>query len=400
MIQKSKFPNIFPQFSSGSLVRSLPNLVKLPGRTMILTNNTTTANLPPSTLVIDGHYFGYQYISPLNITIALYIIIQNSMIIYDYHKDWRRISCLFFILVASVDIGSACLEMGRGSISLLCFKDPSMRMHSWTFLTYQKFGVLCYVTSTFFVLVLTVVKTINIIRPFYRQNNRLLKIVLFIYPSILLVVSIIDVWFWNDLITIGRGDNPKCGVLRGPWIIITNLETIGQGTTHLVIRLIVRHFALPVGAAIRMWHIMEIVIVLVQFGLPCLIVIVCMVLQMIYIKKAFGGHENPMLNTANQVNLTVFLISLLYLSSVSLYFMVTYPLIVYTNQILPIPIQVLLQFTLPLVNTALFPTILILRKPEMRARYRNCIAKFLLLPLTIYGKVHHLAQRRRRYTDI
>ena len=166
---------------------------------MIWTNNTTTANSPTSTsFVFDGHYFGYQYISPLNITIALYIIIQNSVIIYDYHKDWRRISCQFFIMVASVDIGSACLEIGRGSISLLCLKDPSMRMHPWTFLVCQEFGVLCYVTSTFFVLVLTVVKTINIMRPFYRQNNRLFKIVLFIYPSILLVVCIIDVWALND----------------------------------------------------------------------------------------------------------------------------------------------------------------------------------------------------------
>ena len=175
---------------------------------------------------------------------------------------------------------------------------------------------------------------------------------------------------------------------------------------------------------------METVVCLVQFGLPCLIVLVCMVLQMDYIKKAFGDHENPLLNMANQVNLTVFLISLLYLSSVSLYYLVTYPLVEYTNQILPEPLQVLLQLTLPLINAALFPTILILRKPEMRARYRNYIAKVLLekvllLPLTIsylwkssssgskktriyrdlirtnyiliLGKVYYLAQRRQGY---
>ena len=162
-----------------------------------------------------------------------------------------------------------------------------------------------------------------------------------------------------------------------------------------------RYFALPEDAADRMLDILDIFVPLVQFGLPCLIVLVCMVLQMIYIKKAFGGHENPLLNTANQVNLTVFIISLLYLISVSLYFMTTYPLIEYTDQILLPPLRVLVQFTLPLMNAALFPTILILRKLEMRARYRNYIAKVLLLPLTIYGKVRHLAdQRRRGYTEI
>ena len=319
---------------------------------------------------------------------------MNSMIIYDYHKDWRRISCLFFILVASVDIGSACLEIGRGLISLLCLKDPSMRMHTWTFLVCQLFGVLCYVTSTFFVLVLTVVKTINIMRPFYRQNNRLLKIVLFIYPSILLVVCIVDIWFWNDLLTTGQDDTPKCDVTVGPWNIITIIVTIGQATTLLVLKLMVRYCALSDGAAARMFDIMELVQPLVQFGLPCLIVLVCMVLQMIYIKKAFGGHENPLLNTANQVNLTVFLISLLYLSSVSLYCMITF-----TNWVRDI-FEVLVQLTFPLMNAALFPTILILRKPEMRARYRNYIAKVLLLPLIIYGKVRYLAQRRRGYTEI
>ena len=369
---------------------------------MIWTNNTTTTNSPPSTsLVFDGHYFGFQYITPLNITIALYIIIQNFLIIYDYHKDWRRISCLFFILVASVDIGSACLEIGRGSILLLCLKDPSMRMHPWTFLVCQMFSVLCYVTSTYFILALTVVKTINIMRPFYSMNNRVLKIVLFIYPSILLVMCIIDIWFWNDRITTRLNDiNPKCGVGAGPFIIMTCLATIGEGTTSLALSLMVRYFALSYGAEARMLHIMQIVVPSVQFGLPSLIVFVCMVLQMIYIKKAFGGHENPQLNTANQVNLTVFLISLLYLSSASLYYMMTYPLIEYTGKILPMPIHTLFRFTLPLMNAALFPTILILRKPEMRARYRSYIAKVLLLPLTIYGKVRHLAEIRRGYTEI
>ena len=367
---------------------------------MIWTNNTTTTNSPPRTS-FDLDYHVFQYISPLNITIALYIVFQNSMIIYDYHKDWRRISCLLFIMVASVDIGSACLEIGRGSISLLCLKDPSMRMHPWTYLVCQTFGVLCYVTSTFCILVLTVVKTINIMRPFYRQNNRVLKIVLFIYPSILLVVCIIDVWDMNDFTTTRHDDNPKCGVQDGPWYIMTYIGTIGQGTTHLVIDLMVRYFALSAGAELRVLRIMEVIVPLVHFGLPCVIVLVCMVLQMIYIKKAFGGHENPLLNTANQVNLTVFLISSLYLISVSLYCMVIYPLREYLPvRVLPAPLWELLQFTLPLMNAALFPTILILRKPEMRARYRNYIGKVLLLPLTIYGKVRHLAQRRRGYTEI
>ena len=148
-----------------------------------------------------------------------------------------------------MDIGSACLEIGRGTISLLCLKDPSMRIHPWTFLVCQMFGVLCYVTSTYFIVALTVVKTINIMRPFYSMNNRVLKIVLFIYPSILLVMCIIDIWDWNDTITTGHDDYPKCGVGEGPLLIMTLLETIGSGTTSLALSLMVRYFALSYGGS-------------------------------------------------------------------------------------------------------------------------------------------------------
>ena len=359
----------------------------------------TTTNLPTSTFVIDGQDWGYQYISPLNIMIAVYIMIQNSMIIYDYHKGWRRISSLFFILVAAVDIGSACLEIGRGSISLLCLKDPTMRIYPWFFLICQLFGILCYVISTFCVLVLTVVKTLNIIRPFYSLNIRVLKIFLFIYPSILLVLCTIDVWAWDNVIS-KQNDSPKCGVGNGPWISMASIDTIGRSTTRLVLSLMMQCSAFSDGAVKLMFHIMVIVLPLVQFGLPWLIVLVCMVLQMIYIKKAFQGHENPLLNTANQVNLTVFLISLLYLTTICLYCMFSYPLVYYFGIAIPLPIQVLAQFTLPLMNAALFPTILILRKPELRARYKKYIAKVILRPLTIYEKVRYLAQRRQGYTEI
>ena len=105
---------------------------------------------------MDGHEFGFQYLSPLNITIAVYIMIQKSMIIYDYHKDWRRISSLFFIMVAAVDIGSACLEIGRGSISFLdgpVYENASL---DFSGLPPAWYTLLRY--FTFFVVALTVVK--------------------------------------------------------------------------------------------------------------------------------------------------------------------------------------------------------------------------------------------------
>jgi hypothetical protein len=136
-----------------------------------------------------------------------------------------------------------------------------------------------------------------------------------------------------------------------------------------------------------------------------------MVLQMMYIKDAFGRSENPQQNIANQANLTVFLVSLLYLSSVSLF---AFPMLrVFINTFFApnsdnghdasffILFTVALgNFTLPLLNAALFPTILILRKPELRAVYRNYTTTVFFFPLTVCDKVRLLVQRRRGYTQI
>ena len=229
-------------------------------------------------------------------------------------------------------------------------------------------------------------------RPFYSQNNLVLKIVLFIYPSILLVRL-------NRTGLINY--NPQCGVTTGPWSFMLHISAIGQSTSEY---LMITHDVLSPEGGFRLAMISDTVLQSVQFILPYLIVLASMALQMIYIKKAFRGHENSQLNTANQVNLTVFLISFLYLSSVSLYSMsaIMYLQPIHIPLRFTLPFFEFIQLTLPLINAALFPTILILRKPELRARYRNYIniAKCLLLPSTIYEKVRNLARRRRGYAEI
>ena len=59
--------------------------------------------------------------------------------------------------------------------------------------------------------------------------------------------------------------------------------------------------------------------VILEFCLPGFIVFVCMILQMFYIRRSFGRSDNPIVNTANHVNLTEFLTSLLYFTSVSVF---------------------------------------------------------------------------------
>jgi hypothetical protein len=135
-----------------------------------------------------------------------------------------------------------------------------------------------------------------------------------------------------------------------------------------------------------------------------------MILQMVYIKKEFRGSENQLLNNANRINFTVFLISLLYLGSVAIF---CFPILVAYLKLDFLfsdhPEVMIGKFTLPLLNAALFPTILILRnaalfptililrKPDLREVYWNYILTWCYLPLTVFRKVRYQVQRRRGY---
>ena len=124
---------------------------------------------------------------------------------------------------------------------------------------------------------------------------------------------------------------------------------------------------------------------------------------MVYIRRAFRGSENPLLNNANQINLTVFLISLLYLGSVSIF---SFPELAAYRKIGKnldnpvVPVVLVGKFTLPLLNAALFPTILILRKPDLRTKYWSYMLRVWCLPLTVFRRVSHHVQRRRGYEEI
>jgi hypothetical protein len=184
--------------------------------------------------------------------------------------------------------------------------------------------------------------------------------------------------------------------------LFLTLTSIGTQTIDVVI------FKLHEDKGV-IWYIdkiMEVTLLVGEFLLPCLIVFICTVIQMLHIKKVFGRSENPQQNTANHANLTVFLVSLLYLISVSLFSCYTLLLVIPTlfSRSLTVKISALemglTKFTLPLLNAALFPTILILRKPDLKATYRNYAVKVILFPLTVWGKVRHLIQIRRGYTEI
>jgi hypothetical protein len=336
----------------------------------------------------------FHYLSPINLSLMVYIMIQNSMIIYNYHTDLRKISSLLFVLIAAVDIGSAFFELGRGTVALLCLKNESMQISQWITVLSLELGLFCFTTSTFLTTVLTVVKTINIMNPFYRLNERALKISIYILPFIYLVLSISDIYLTIHALL--DGDDYTCDSFTGTWYLFGTLNAIGFGTMFYLLFILypVNFFTL-----MKYVELLAAIATSVRFLLPALITLVCMVLQITYIRKAFGESANTLENTANQANLTVFLISLLFFITVSLSSL-TVLLCRFEIDFGPWTFESVSEFTLPLVNAALFPTILILRKPDLRGTYSNYLTKVLFIPVTVFNKVRHHVQRRRGYTDI
>lgn len=349
---------------------------------------------PTNLVTTSVHYYTgteWHFLSPINTALSVYIIFQNSIIIYHYHRDWERISSFLFMLIAAVDIGNACSELGRNTLELLCLENSSIRLQSWGFVVLVLIGELCYVISSYLNLVLTVVKTINIVNPFYRLNSRA------IYISLCSIIIIYFALFISDIIYViceRLNQNPmKCTTYRGLFHELDTLDILGE---------VMLIYYLNNG---QLYSHFSAVLIVIQLCLPGIIVLVCAVLQMFYIKKAFSRSENQVVNTANHANLTVFMISLLYVCSVSVY---SYRMLVQHIQILihnaytPFDYRLLSfgKYTLPLVNAALFLTILTLRKPDLRAQFRNYIVKMLLLPLTIFGKVRSLFPRRSGYIQI
>ena len=341
----------------------------------------------------------FNYLSPINLTLAVYILVQNCIIIYDYSKDWRKLSCQLFILIAAVDIGSASSELARGTVALLCLNDESMRMSPWIFVSYLSIGLVCYVTSTFFGLVLAVVKTINIVNPFYRIHGRALRVFLAIFPSIGLVLTVTDIWSTTRYYD--KHTDHSCA-FYGPWLAyFEDVRAVGQSTLWVILR----HFKYNIEKSV-MANALSIVLVVLEFCIPCLVVFVCTIIQIVHIRKSLGQSADPQQNAANHITVTIFLITLLYLVSVMVYSACLlveycyYELRSYTgdgsvllsfNNSYSIynGAEMVGKFTLPMINAALFPTIVILRKSELKERYKGYVLAILRFPGKVFNRVRH-----------
>ena len=61
---------------------------------------------------------------------------------------------------------------------------------------------------------------------------------------------------------------------------------------------------------------------------------------------------------------------------------------------------ILVQYTLPQINAALFPLIIILRKPSLKQKYKEFLLKVLVFPANMASKIWSWLHRRQGYETL
>lgn len=292
----------------------------------------------------------FLYIAPINLVLAVIVLFLNSTIQRDYYRDRKLPATFMFMIIAAVDILFATADMYRSSVALFCTQRHDASFPAWFTLSYVTVGFWSYNLSIFANVVLSVIKAVNLAAPFYQLEKVVIICSVTVAGIFWASLSITDaVYFAEKQAFASFG-------CKEQWDILEHYDFVGSG------------LVLEVGELESSESLLTLKLLAVfEYMVPSFIVLVCMVIQMVAIKKTLGTRSK---DTANEVNMTVFLVSALYFicnSAYGVFFLAEYTL----ERKKTLSIEFLMKNTLPLLNAALFPIILICRKESLRTRYQG-----------------------------
>ena len=306
----------------------------------------------------------YNWVTPLNLLLSLFIVIHNMVIVRFYFLHGTGITQLFFLWIGIADIFAA-IGMAVFSISSILFYNDvidklSFQRGIFGFVLLFPAALACSRSLNVFV---STIKTINITSIARRgipvQIN---KIAVFIvsFATFLLWLTLStyeEILHWNNT------DGPRIIVECQLQDILGISSLVGLNT----IIVIFYKFGYYFSSAVFLCGI----IITIHYILPSIITFICMIIQAHSIKSSIQQDSNSNQPSASYINMTIFMVTALFCichmtySVFALYFlthsMSKYYLILTSS----------FEFTLPLLNAALFPVIIILRKQSLRERYRD-----------------------------
>ena len=225
--------------------------------------------------------------------------------------------------------------------------------------------------------IVTMIKTINIASIARRGipvqiNNTAVFVVSFATFLIWLTLNTSDViLIWTHFVHIHRDAETDLTSM----LLYSSL--VGDHVINVIIFIIAMRYDsnYNYSTAHRLMGDVTILEVTIHFALPSLISLISMVIQAHSIKTSLRHNSNSNQLSASYINMTIFMVTALFCFCHTTYFVYIvcrkYCLTYHLPYKLYLSLFLLFDFTLPLINAALFPLIIILRKQSLRERYRD-----------------------------
>ena len=345
------------------------------------TSNVSHMNSNSSYIFFKGVYCN---LAPVTLPLCILVLVQNIVIFVDYFKERSKFVSSMFMGIALADVLKAQGQLVLTVISLLVFTgyvDIMVLYNSIFFYMLTALpGVNC---SKLFNVVLSICLAINMADPFRRLNTTRVRRIVICICSIIVLLHLLDtgiviyvhlkiytdkseyqytvIYLWTMIIF----DPP------GLIAILMLLCSIKDGSGERVcIKYVSTRSAILITYA------------LVYYVLPALMVLICMIIQIRYLRRSLQESET-LPDTSRHVSITVFLVStLFFVCHTSVFIGSVVWMSLHTDFVPDRSVETddhtllmmglgfgFAKFTLPLIYAVAYPIIIICRKPELKEKY-------------------------------
>ena len=227
----------------------------------------------------------FKYMLPVNLFLSVFILLQNSIILVDYYPDRKKLVISLFMLIAVLDMTVAFGTVLEAIPAIICFINSEAEI--WTNLLYFPIAGLSYIVSVFANAVLSVTKTISIRDPFARVNRRAIILTLIGVTGFWIISAVAAFTTIRNLDDIDTSficypnewtDSTLC---KDQWVKVNFPASSVMSCAFASLFISEYNYY----NAEDMNNLMNVTVEIVAFLLPCIAVFVCMVIQIVYIRR-------------------------------------------------------------------------------------------------------------------
>ena len=332
-------------------------------------------------------YLCNNWVTWLNLIISLFVLLHNGFIVKYLYHNLGGIPQLLFFCMGLADLSAALATLTLSVSSILFYNNMIGQLpFQRAIIVFSVLFPAASASSRTLNVVLTVMKTISITsitRAVASSGMRTRSVVTsFLFSILWLSLTTSDVILtWQ----IGVAGSPAHYQDRGIVLMLLTSSLIGRETLGHLIAQICRLTGhdLDQDGLQKLIEIIVIVVVTIHYLIPTFLTFVGMILQVRSIRSSLQPNSNSNDPNAKYINRTIFLVTLLFCVCNSIYCVSIITTFVlspgnsylwkrsFSSTRLYLAFIRFSEFTMPLLNAALFPVIIILRKRSFRERYRN-----------------------------